>query len=226
MARKRTSIPTICVSFGRGKSVNTIVISPSFSERESKVDHTKWDRNSSVKKFLWCLSQCDIEGLDAATDTLIRLDCLDEALKRCLKGRRPNLGKLKTLLHLWNNRGLWSIPRALKEDLCLFTDAIRYFAPPYIGDGLTLYRGQSRNRHKKGVYGIAWTSKGDVAEQFSRLRDKPGIVVKVEASQDMIVVHVPDYVLTRKSDPASKWEYEDEYLLDPRKLPGMVTMER
>jgi hypothetical protein len=70
---------------------------------------------------------------------LIRLDCLGDAFKGCLKGQRPNLRKFETLLHFWNSRGLWAVARALKEDLCLFTDAIRYFAPAYIRDGLTLF---------------------------------------------------------------------------------------
>ncbi|MGH9561523.1 MAG: hypothetical protein ACRD3S_08715 [Terracidiphilus sp.] len=154
---------------------------------------------------------------------MIRLDCFGDALKGCLKGRRPNLRKVEGLLHLWNSRGLWTIPRTLKKMLCLFTDAIRYFAPPYTGDALTLYRGQSRIRHESGIYGIAWTSRYEIAEQFSRLRDTPGIVVKVDASRDMIVAHVPGYISTRKTDPANELEYEDEYLLDPRKLVGKVT---
>jgi hypothetical protein len=140
-----------------------------------------------------------------------------------LKGQRPNLRKVESLLLLWNARGLWAIPRTLKRALFLFTDAIRYFAPPFTIDGLTLYRGQSRIRHESGIYGLAWTSRYEIAEQFSRLRDSPGIVVKVDASQDMIVVRVPDYISTRKTDPANELEYEDEYLLDPRKLVGSVT---
>jgi hypothetical protein len=157
-------------------------------------------------------------------DASIRLDCLGDTLKSCLKGRRPNQGKLKSLLHLWNGRGLWTLPRTLKEDLCLFTDAIGYFAPPYVGDGLTLYRGQSLARHENGIYGIAWTSRYEIAQRFSELRDTPGVVVQVDASQDTILVHVPDWISTRKTDPASELEYEDEYLLDPRKLVGRVTI--
>lgn len=222
MVRIRPLIPTFHISFGKGKDAKTIVMFPPTSKRRRNLDHTEWDRDESIRKFLWYLSRCDIEGLEAATDALIRLDCLGDALKDCLKGQRPNLRKLETILHLWNSRGLWAIPRALKENLCLFTDAIRCFAPPYIGNGLTLYRGQSRTRHENGIYGIAWTSRYEIAEQFSGLRDTPGIVVKVDASQDMIVVHVPDCISTRKTEPANKLEYEDEYLLDPRKVVGRV----
>ena len=224
MVRIRPLIPTFHISFGKGKDAKTIVMSPSASKRRRKLDHAEWDRDESIRKFLWYLSRCDIEGLEAATDALIRLNCLGDALKGCLRGQRPNRRKLETLLHLWNNRGLWAVPKALKDDLCLFTDAIRYFAPQYIGDGLTLYRGQSRTRHENGIYGIAWTSRYEIAEQFSGLRDTTGIVVKIDASQGLIVAHVPDYILTRKTEPGNKLEYEDEYLLDPRKLVGRVTV--
>ena len=94
-------------------------------------------------------------GLDASLDALIRLGCLDRALRECVRGRRPNIKKLSALLMLWNNRGFWSIPRALKVELFLLTDAVRYFALRYTGPALTLYRGQERD----DPYGIAWTTR-------------------------------------------------------------------
>jgi hypothetical protein len=191
-----------------------------------KFDHERWNRDQSIRKFLWYLSRCDAEGFEASTNALFRLDCLGDALKGCLKGQRQNQRKLQILLYFWNERGLWSIPKALKEDLCLFTDVIRYFAPPYVGDGLTLYRGQSLARHQSGVYGISWTPRYEIAERFSALRDDLGIVVKVDASPDMIVAHVPDHIQTSKTDPANKLEFEDEYLLDPAMLAGLVTVAR
>lgn len=216
--------PTFRIRFGVGKDAETIELPLPSSKKERKLDHTEWERDESISKFLWYLSRCNVQGLEAATNALIRLNCLGDALENCLKGPKPHQGKLETLLHLWNSRGLWAIPRALKKDLCLFSDAIRYFAPPYVGAELTLFRGQSRARHENGIYGIAWTSRYEIAEQFSRLRDTPGIVVKINASQDSILVHVPDYISTRKTEPDNKLEYEDEYLLDPRKFEGKVTV--
>lgn len=223
MARIRRLAPITRIRFVDSNGVEVGVMPLPVPRSRRKLDHTEWNRDKSIRRFLWYLSRCDIDGLDAATDALIRLDCLGDALKNCLMGPVPNLRKLEALLHLWNSRGLWSVPRALKDDLCLFTDAIRCFAPPYIGDELTLYRGQSRTKHENGIYGIAWTSRYEIAEQFSGLRDTPGIVVKVDASQDMILAHLPDFISTRKTDPANKLEYEDEYLLDPRQLVGRVT---
>lgn len=226
MARMRPdAVQPIRICFVDGTGATTEVTSLPILKNRRKLNHEGWNRDESIRKFLWYLSRCDVEGFEASADALIRLNCLGDALKSCLKGQRPNKGKLEILLHFWNVRGLWSIPRALKEDLCLFTDAVRYFAPPYVGDGLTLYRGQSRTRHENGIYGIAWTSRYEIAEQqFAGLRDSPGIVVKVDASPDMIVAHVPDYIQTPKTNPASELDFEDEYLLDPRKLVGRVSV--
>jgi hypothetical protein len=191
-------------------------------QRHRRLDHKGWDRAKATRRFQWYLSRQDTAGIEAVTDTLVRLDCLGDALKVCETGRRPNLKKVETLLWLWNSRGLHSIQKSLKDDLYLLTDAIRYFVPSYAGDGLTLYRGQSRRRHENGVYGIAWTSEYEVASLFSRNRDTPGIVVEVDATSDMIVVHVPDYISTPKTNPARKFDYEGEYLVDPKKLVGKV----
>ena len=165
--RRPEAVQMLQINFVTGTGATTKLISLPVQKIRRKLDHTEWDRDESVRKFLWYLSRGDVEGLDASINALIRLDCLGDALKDCLKGLTPNLRKLETLLYLWNNRGLWAMPRALKEDLCLFTDVIRYFAPPYIGGGLTLYRGQSRARHENGIYGIAWTSRYEIAERFS-----------------------------------------------------------
>ena len=224
--RRPEAVQVLQINFVTDTGATTKLISLPVQKIRRKLDHTEWDRDESVRKFLWYLSRGDDEGLEASTEALIRLDRLGDALKNCLKGLTPNLRKLKTLLYLWNNRGLWTLPKALKEDLCLFTDVIRYFAPPYSGDGLTLYRGQSLTRHENSIYGIAWTSRYEIAERFSRFRDTPGVVVKVDASQDMILVHLPDYISTRKTDSTNELEYEAEYLLDPRRLAGRVTVAR
>jgi hypothetical protein len=145
MIRKRMARPGLRITFvdADGKSTGDIMLSSPSLEKGRVLDHTQWDRVKSIRRFCWYLSRHDSEGLEAAVDALVRLDCLDEALKHCMKGSRPNLKKVKTLLSLWNNRGFWSIPRALKGDLYLFTDAVRYFTQPYTGEALTLYRAKS-----------------------------------------------------------------------------------
>ena len=121
-----TPIPTFHISFGKGKDATTIVVPPPTSKRRRKLDHAQWDRDESIRKFQWYLFRCDIEGLEAATDALIRLDCLGDALKGCLKGSRPKLRIGRRLTAPLNSRGLWAIPRTLKESFwCLFADGIR-----------------------------------------------------------------------------------------------------
>ena len=191
--------------------------------RRRPIDPAALNKSQAIRRFQWNLSRNKGGGLEEAMDALIHLGCFDEALKQCMKGRRPNIDKMQALLVLWNNRGLWSIPRALADELSIFTDVLRHFVSPYTGPGLTLCRGQSRLRHENGIYGIAWTSRLEVAAQFSRLRETPGVVVKVDASPEMIVLRLPDYISSRKTDPQNEWEYEDEYIVDPRLLGGKIS---
>lgn len=225
MVPSQSLLPTIQINFVSSDGATTKQTFPVISKKSRKLDPLEWDEDEAKRRFLWYLSRSDIEGLDAATVALIRLDCLGPALKDCFKGKRPNVRKLEALLHLWNLRGLGSIPNALKENLCLFTDVIRYYAPPYTGQGLTLYRGQSRTRHEDGNYGIAWTSSYEIAKRFS-MRKVSGAVVKIDASQDMILVHLPDFISTPMTEPSDKLSYEDEYILDPRRFANRVTIVR
>jgi hypothetical protein len=50
------------------------------------------------------------------------------------------------------------------------------------------------------------------------LRDTPGIVLKVDATPEMIAVYVPNYI------SAGRTKEEDEYLLDPRIIREKVTV--
>jgi hypothetical protein len=229
MANQRLPPPIILINFvdpKTGASSTREFEFPGEQNRKGKrhPNSTLWNREQASTRFIWYLSRQKIDGLEIALDALIRLDYFGEALKQCKKGPRPNIGKVKTLLMLWNVRGLWSIPRALRENLWLFTDILRHFVPQYDGPGLTLYRGQCRGRHKNGVYGIAWTSRREIAEQFSKLRDTPGVVVKMNASTDMIVLRVSDFISTSKTNEKNLSEYEDEFLICPRLLTGKVSV--
>ena len=213
-------MPNLQINFvgPSGEITGSLTLPSPSSRRRRKLDHAAWDSANSIRKFRWYLSRNDREGLDASVKALFRLGCLDRALMQCLKGRRPNLKKVNNLLLLWNNCGFCSIPKALKDKLFLFIEAVRYFAPPYPGKGLALYRGQESGE----PYGIAWTSRYEMAVgQFSAGRTAP-IVLKVCATPEMIVAHLPDHVSTPKTNAQSDLEYEDEYLLDPRLLAGKV----
>lgn len=222
MTRKQTAVPDFQINFvgPSGEITGCLLLASSASKGGRKLDHTAWDATKSIRRFLWYLARSDGEGLDISVKALLHLGCLDQALRQCLKGHRPNLKKLSNLLLLWNNYGFCSIPRALKDELFLFTDAVRHFAPPYTGNGLTLYRGQESGE----PYGIAWTSRYEMAAgQFSAGRTVP-VVLTVCASPEMIVVHVPDHISTPKTNPESDIDYEDEYLLDPRQIAGKVKL--
>lgn len=223
--RHTTRIPrirrTVVDASGQPANVPDIVIDLPKGTRPLSSAH--WDREESIRRFNWYLARDNRSGLLAAYDALSRHACLSDALRRSLRGRTPNLTKMKALLCLWNERGLWSLPRSLGNDLPLFADAVKHFAPPYGGEALTLYRGQSLSRYQNGVIGIAWTAKLSVAEQFACFRDTPGVVLELHATPDLVIAHLPDFIQTPKTDPKSEADYEAEYLVDPRlALAGVV----
>jgi hypothetical protein len=205
-----------------GKQTKGPIITRKCQRATRSLNHDSWNHKKAIQRFLWYLPRGDQQGLEAACKALIHQKCLSEALMRCMHGDRPNIHKIKSLLSLWNTYGLWSIPQSLGNDLAVFTDAIRYFAPPYEGPPIILYRGQSRSRYEQGIFGIAWTARVAIAKQFSGIRDTEGVVLELNASPDLIVVHVPDFISTCKTNPNSGVEYEDEYLVDPRALTGRV----
>lgn len=221
---RKTRLPSLHIVFGgpTGKPTSEVVLPAYNGPAIRRFDHGTWDRDQAIRKFSSYLARGDQEGIEASHDALVRLGCLAEALQLCARGQRPNRRKTETLLHLWNSRGRWSLPRSLGNDLAIFTDAIRYFAPPYNGDALTLYRGQSLSRYESGVFGIAWTTRLEIAEQFACGRETPGVVLELHASPDLIVARVPDIISTPKTNPQSQNEFEDEYLIDPRAITGLV----
>jgi hypothetical protein len=222
--RRKQRVTQIRVRFidPSGKQVGEIIQPIDRRKTRRKLDHQNWNCDQAVERFAWYLARGDHDGVKASYEALKRLGCIDKALRRCARGPKPNARKTGGLLSLWNEFGLWSLPRSLGDDLAILTDAIKHFAPPYTGTALTLYRGQSLSRYERGVFGIAWTGRLEKAQQFARLRDDPGVVLELDATPDLIVAHVPQFISAPKTNPASRLEFEDEYLVGPRGLAGRV----
>lgn len=217
MSRK-SHITQIHISFidRDGNQTSERILTIDQKKMNRKLDHENWDGDTAVKRFLWYLGRNDQDGLDASYKALKRLGCFDKALRACLQGVSPNKKKAANLLLLWNNYGLHSLPRTLGDDLPIIVDAIKHFAPPHDGLDVTLYRGQSLSRYEQGVIGVAWTGRLEIAQQFARLRETPWVVLELDATPNMIAAHLPKFISTPKTNPASPGEYEDEYLIDPR----------
>jgi hypothetical protein len=221
MARRVLRPTSIQIEFvdASGNVSSTMKIEIPTPKRIRKPRAEDWDKATSLRRFQYYLSRGGNENLGAALVAVDHHGCMAEAFEMCRKGNTPNAEKVKRLLYLWNTYGLSRMPKALKERQCVFVDALRHFITPYSGAGLTLYRGQER----KEQYGIAWTSRKEIAAtSFHSGRLEP-VVLMVEALPDMIVAHVPSHIHTPKTIRDS-FEFEDEYILDPRKLSGRVSL--
>lgn len=189
--------------------------------RARRLNHSEWDQACAVRRFCRYLQNRDDDGLRATMSALDRLDCWPLAVDQLLIGRSPNVAKGCALLSFWNNYGLYSIPRGLKENLPHLVDAFKYLLPPYKGESIILYRGELASRQRAGVYGISWTPKIETAKVFADRRwpdEGAGVVLGIEATPTIIVAAVKDYsqhTLTLG---------EDEYLVDPQLIEGKVSV--
>lgn len=189
--------------------------------RKRRLNHEEWDQVCAVRRFCRYLVNKDDDGLRATIQALNRLDCWREAVDQLIKGRSPNVASGCALLSFWNNYGLYTIPQGLREHLPHLIDAFKYLLPPYTGKSITLYRGELESRHRSGVYGISWTPLIETAEMFAHRRwlsEGSGVVLKIEATPDMIVAAVKEF-----SEHTLRLG-EDEYVVDPRLLAGRVSV--
>lgn len=219
--RKSKAIQIVFVGPNGKRTNGPLIVQPPTSRRRRKLDDAAWNEDQTIRRFRQYLWKQDSCGLEATIWALNRLDCWRKAVDQLLYGPSPNEARGSALLSFWNNFGLHSIGRGLKEYLPHIVDAFKYLLPPYTGEGLTLYRGEVESRHECGVYGISWTPVLDKAKQFAAIRspqEGQGIVVKIEATPTMIVAALNQFsqhTLTLG---------EDEYLVDPRLLRGKVSI--
>lgn len=165
-------------------------------ERRRKLDDAAWSRDQTIHLFCKHLQSEDCDGLEAAMRAMSRLDCWCSAIDALRAGPSPNIERGLSLLSFWNDYGAYSVGRGLKEGLSHLVDTFKYLLPPYLGEGLMLYRGEVESRHMMGVYGISWTPIFEKARQFAIRRwpdEGRGVVLKMEATANMIVAAVKDY---------------------------------
>ena len=189
--------------------------------RRGPFGHTKWNKDEALREFRGLLQEGHYDGLWAVIRAFNRLRCWPQALELLATEPSPSRELGDALQSFWiTHCGLGDdsigIGRSLKGNLFLFVDALKHHCLPYEGPAISLYRGELRARHERGVYGIAWTSSLQQAENFAERRrivyEGEGIVLKINALPEMIVVGPNDH--------SSRIE-EHEYLVDPRLIRGV-----
>jgi hypothetical protein len=164
--------------------------------RPRRLDHVNWTKRQTLERFHRYLANYDFRVMEAIIEAMNRLDCWYEAVKGLQTGRSPNIERGRHVLRFWNDFGLWSVGRGLRDHLSLMIDVFKHLMPPYDGPAVTLYRGEREARHLKGMYGISWTPSLAKAAAFAALHDSPenpGVILKIDAQPSMIVLAVREY---------------------------------
>jgi hypothetical protein len=107
--------------------------------------------------------------------------------------------------------------RVCTADDGLLAKALHAWLPLYDGSGLTLYRGESAARYEAGRLGFNWTTKQATAEMFgsgwNALHPGGGCLLRCD---------VPAAAIISAPDSHSRWLGEDEFVVDPSMLQGVV----
>ncbi|MFM9921886.1 hypothetical protein VLK31_02745 [Variovorax sp. H27-G14] len=109
--------------------------------------------------------------------------------------------------------------RVCTADDKLLTKALRAWLPIYDGHGLTLYRGESAARYEAGRLGFNWTTKRATAEIFGS-----GWNALHPGGGCLLCCDVPAGAIISAPDSHSRWLGEDEYVVEPAMLEGVVVI--
>lgn len=111
--------------------------------------------------------------------------------------------------------------REQTADDTLLVQTLRRWLPPFHGDGLVLYRGESAERVTHKQYGLCWTTKIEVASMFASglnaVLPAGGVLLRAFASRDAVI-----------SGPGRHSVYlgEAEHTVDPANLTNVEVLGR
>jgi hypothetical protein len=91
--------------------------------------------------------------------------------------------------------------------------ALRKVMPPYTGNGMTLYRGETAANRKRRTYGVCWSANKSIARQHAERGDCRGaeggsVLLQADVPASAIITHIG----------ATDGHIEEEYLVDRRCL--------
>jgi hypothetical protein len=191
-------------------------------KRAALVDVFGEDRRKQVSEqsFLEALKRADGERLADAFDDLAYK--WDPPFLRSLARLPPISNEARALmLSVWIHWGDgWR--NEVNNDLLLI-DVLRNLLPPYTGEDVRLFRGESAFNRKRRTYGMSWTTDRSVAQSFAENhRDICGggtVLLETVAPKDAIVC-VPHLQVEEAH------QIEAEYIVDRRRLRAVGVLNR
>jgi hypothetical protein len=151
------------------------------------------DERAAISDFAEAVRNEDIARLLRAADKNETLGTWTKALR--VVSRLPGTSPMfrRSFLQVWLEHGdamRQQVHCENRGDLALL-DALHVLLPPYIGPGLTLFRGERACNRRYRRYGPSWTSDSDVAKAFAldahRYAQDDGVVLATEAPAQAII---------------------------------------
>jgi hypothetical protein len=124
-------------------------------------------------------------------------------------------------LHLnWTVRGFRH--REAVSDDALLIAAFRCVFPPYVGEPMTLYRGEQAGKWEAGRVGLNWSSSRDVGRRFAA-----GLCTTYGGDGVLLCATAPpDAIIALPNDHSTNRLQEHEHIVDPALLVDVREIDR
>ena len=173
-----------------------------------------------------CIVLAELGGaaraLASAADTLKFIkspEGMKEVLRAALAASSVS-DELREAFHLqWTVRG-HRIREALDDDV-LLVNVLRQILPPYLGPGLTIYRGEQAARADAGRVGFNWSEDREVAKMFAS-----GLCTLYPGGGVLLQAYAPPCAIISGSSKHSIYLGESELIVDPSRIEDMTELAR
>jgi len=103
----------------------------------------------------------------------------------------------------------------------LLARALRAWLPKYQGPDQVLFRGESVERYRAGKLGFCWSTQRETGEMFGS-----GLHAAFPDGGCLLQCTVHKAAILAEPNSHSRWMGEEEYVVDPKMLHGVIVVER
>lgn len=176
-------------------------------------------RRQAAGAVVDAIVHADLHALYRAMEQAERHWALQDAMRACTRLPSLSVASRETFLTVWLRSGD-HIRMELGHDL-LLTRALRVLLPPYDGQAIRLWRGETSYNRRRRTYGLSWTSEREVARAFAN-----GPAANTQGGSVLIGADVPADAIICAPALLGDTVGEAEYLVDRRRLKGVWVAER
>ncbi|WP_157959875.1 hypothetical protein [Devosia submarina] len=178
--------------------------------------HEEW---SKVVTLVEAINHSDAAAFESAFVEVANAWLLEPAMKACARLQSVSPDIRTSFLKFWLTHGD-TMRSQVASDLILI-GGLRTLLPPYQGEPVQLFRGETAGNRQRRTYGMSWSAQRSVAESYASVRadrNDGGMVVLGTFAPTEAIISAPGLIVPGIN--------EGEYIVDRRKLGEILVLAR